>query len=61
MACNDECQVCIDGGNGVNGRYCYELQRYVEYEQTPPCHSESFSTNSNKGKSVFPEKTETCN
>lgn len=44
---NDECQVCINAFNGINGRFCCKLHRYVEYAVVPPCQPTQLSTNSN--------------
>lgn len=56
---NDECQVCINAFNGINGRFCCKLHRYVEYAVVPPCQPTQLSTNSNTHQSVFPEISET--
>lgn len=31
------CAHCDKAINGLNGRYCCLLKRYVEYEKYPPC------------------------
>lgn len=56
---NDECAVCINAFDGINGRYCHKLHRYVEHAATPPCQPSQLSTNSNKSKSVSSEKEDT--
>ncbi len=33
------CAHCDKAHNGLNGRYCRLLKRYVEYEKYPPCGS----------------------
>lgn len=35
---NPTCQKCKKAHNGINGRYCDELHRYVEYDKFPPCN-----------------------
>lgn len=34
---NTTCAVCDRAHNGLNGRYCDVLKRYVEYEKSPIC------------------------
>lgn len=34
---NDKCRNCNDAHNGINGRHCNKLDRYVDYNITPPC------------------------
>ena len=31
------CEECILAYNGLNGRYCSKLQKYVTYYEEPPC------------------------
>ena len=57
---NDECLVCVNAFNGINGRFCHKLGRYVEHAQEPPCQPTHLSTNSNKDKSVSLEKSESA-
>ena len=56
---NDECMVCVNAFNGINGRFCHKLRRYVKHEPTPPCHPTKLSTNSNNTKSVSLGNSET--
>lgn len=41
-----QCAVCSESINAINGRYCQLLKRYVQYElSTPPCgHNEAIKT-----------------
>ena len=34
---NEQCANCPKSYLGVNGRYCRDLNRYVEYMKVPPC------------------------
>lgn len=34
---NLTCAACKLAHNGINGRYCNLLGRYVEYDTQPPC------------------------
>lgn len=34
---NPVCQSCPLAHNGINGRYCKKLSRYVEHNAQPPC------------------------
>ena len=34
---NPECAVCKEAFNGLNGRYCNRLKKYVEYAAQPLC------------------------
>ncbi len=34
---NQYCSSCQRSHNGLNGRYCNYVKRYVEYAKTPPC------------------------
>ena len=31
------CHRCPLAHNGINGRYCEALKRYVEHDKVPPC------------------------
>ncbi len=37
---NQWCAVCKEAYNGVNGRYCRKLGRYVEYDREPKCQED---------------------
>jgi hypothetical protein len=37
--CNTTCAICVTAHNGINGRYCDILGRYVEYDKEPPCRT----------------------
>lgn len=36
---NPICAVCPTAFNGLNGRYCSRLQRYVEHTTIPVCNT----------------------
>lgn len=35
---NKYCAACAKAYNGINGRYCNLLHRYVEYDKEPACY-----------------------
>lgn len=35
---NPYCETCHLAHNGLNGRYCEQLRRYVEHEKEPRCN-----------------------
>lgn len=34
---NDECRSCPHGRNCINGRWCEEIKKYVQYANKPLC------------------------
>ena len=34
---NQRCKQCQDAYQGINGRYCTIVKRYVEYDKVEPC------------------------
>lgn len=36
---NQYCADCPRAHNGLNGRYCEQLERYVEFDKWPACNS----------------------
>ena len=36
---NPTCATCPKARNQLNGRYCRQLKRYVEYEKQPLCQT----------------------
>lgn len=34
---NPYCTTCLNAHNGLNGRFCNVLGKYVEYDKTPKC------------------------
>lgn len=34
---NEVCKSCSNGTNSINGRYCNNLHKYVEYTESPIC------------------------
>lgn len=35
---NSLCATCPAAHNGINGRYCHRLSRYVEHDKEPKCN-----------------------
>lgn len=42
---NKACKRCSFAHNAINGRYCDELQRYVEHAETPACEWANLTSN----------------
>lgn len=42
-----KCKICSEAHNGLNGRYCLRLKRYVEHSAAPPCGQKSDQTTMN--------------
>lgn len=38
---NPFCSSCPTAHNGINGRYCHIIRRFVEYDITPPCNNQN--------------------
>lgn len=37
-ATNPRCAACPTAHDGINGRYCHVLKRYVEHDPEPRCY-----------------------
>lgn len=38
---NIACKTCADAHNGINGRYCEVLKRYVEQNESKACETKT--------------------
>ncbi len=42
---NSQCAACANAHNGINGRYCRKLGRYVEHSGAPRCSEKNGNNN----------------